>query len=115
LKHYYLKARNALKVHKPVKFSNLKLHSELPPIGGVYLVSRLVGGKPRILYIGKAKSLKARLYSNLLNGQLRSHTLSRKLLQLHALKDKAAVKAFLQAKCCVQWVCEDDLRCPLND
>ena len=129
MKNYYLKARNALNVHMPLKFSNPKLHSELPKVGGIYLVSRLVGGKPSIMYIGKAKSLRARLYLNLLNGQLRSHTLSRKFLQLHGLKDKAAVKAFLQAKCCVQWVCEADakersfiehhliahLRCPLND
>jgi hypothetical protein len=81
------------------------------------------------MYIGKAKSLRARLYSNLLNGQLRSHTLSRKFLKLHGLKNKKGVKAFLQTKCCAQWVCEADakersfiehhliahLRCPLND
>jgi excinuclease UvrABC nuclease subunit len=118
-----------MKLHVPVKFSNPKLHAMLPPGGGVYLVTRSVRGKREIMYVGKAKSLRGRLYSNLLNGQIRSHTLARKCLTHHLLKDKTAVKQFLQKQCSVQWVCEADpkersfvehhfiahFRSPLND
>lgn len=78
----YNEVLGQLKEHVPVQFSDSALYSKLPTESGVYLVSRVVRGKREILYVGKAKSIRSRLYRNLLNGQLRSHTLSRKLLAL---------------------------------
>ena len=100
----YTKVLRELSRHAPIKFDHSALHSELTTKGGVYLVSRVVRGKRELLYVGKAKSIRARLYSNLLNGQLRSHTLSRKLLALHSLKNKSQVKTLLQKECAAQWV-----------
>lgn len=125
----YRKVLGELKRCLPVRFSDPALHSKLPSEGGVYLVSRLRRGFAEIMYVGKAKSLKGRLYQNLLNGQLRSHTLSRKCAALYCLDDKPHVKAFLQKNCAVQWVRVPDgkersfvehfliayFRSPLND
>lgn len=125
----YAKALKTLKTFTPVQFSDGKLHNMLSPDGGVYVVSRDVDGVSEVIYVGKAKSLRSRLYQNLLNGQLRSHTLSRKCLALHRLRSKAGVKRFLQEQCSVRWVTVADkkdrsflehfliahLRSPLND
>lgn len=119
----------ALKRFTPVQFSDEKLHNKLLSDGGVYVVSHDVNGVSEVIYVGKAKSLRGRLYQNLLNGQLRSHTLSRKCLVLHRLRSKAGVKRFLREQCSVRWVTVPDkkdrsflehfliahFRCALND
>jgi excinuclease UvrABC nuclease subunit len=125
----YAKALRTLKGFAPVCFSDREFHRKLSPHGGVYVVSRGNGDVAEVIYIGKAASLRGRLYQNLLNGQLRSHTLSRKCLVLHQLRNKAGVKRFLREQCSVRWVTVPDkkersfvehfliahFRSPLND
>ncbi len=93
------------------------------------MVSCVTNGVLEVLYIGKAKNLKQRLYQNLLHGQLRSHTLKRKLLSHAGLSKREQVKSFLKKNCVAQWAQVQDakersfiehyaiahFRCPLND
>lgn len=106
----YSKKIIALKRQKLLRFNDQRLHGKLPDDGGIYLIIRDCSSKKSALYVGKAKDLKQRLYNNLLNGQDRSHTLSRKLRKGLGLKDKAAVKRFLLSDCGVRWVNEPDAK-----
>lgn len=100
----YRKILHAIERCTPLRLRVKNLHAMLPPRGGVYVVSQLVRGDRRVMYVGKAGSIRGRLYTNLLNGQLRSHTLSRKCLKLLGLTEKSEVKAFYQKSCAVQWI-----------
>jgi len=125
----YRRTAKALTRCKSISFSDSALHQTLPISGGIYMISSKTNGKSKVLYIGKATSIRQRLYQNLLNGQLRSHTLSRKLISYAGLKNKRQVKNFLKMNCVAQWTQVQDerersfvehyaiahFRCPLND
>ena len=125
----YRRIVKALSQCGAVSFSDSAFHQALPERGGIYMISRVTNGARNVLYIGKAKSLRQRLYQNLLNGQLRSHTLSLKLLRHAGLSSKQQVKNFLKRNCVAQWTQVQDakersfvehyaiahFRCPLND
>jgi excinuclease UvrABC nuclease subunit len=108
-------------------FNDPSLWSKLPPSGGIYLIYKK--NVPRPIYCGKAKSLRQRLFHNLLHGQDRSHTLKRKLRKHFSLRGKHAVKTLLQKQYFIRHVVENDpkersfiehfmishYRCPFND
>lgn len=125
----YAKPIAALKRAVALRFRDRALRGKLPKDGGIYAVLRVTGPTSSLLYIGKAKDLQQRLYHNLLHGQFRSHTLSRKLLKAMKLGSKKSVERFLVKECAVRWVVEKDakersylehfaiahFRSPLND
>jgi excinuclease UvrABC nuclease subunit len=62
------------------------------------------------MYIGKAKNIRQRVYSNLMKGQLRSHTFKRKLIRAGFADDNLTTKTYLASYCYVQFILEPDPR-----
>lgn len=89
-----------------IKFSDASLHARLGLTGGVYRI--FTNNNPdKTLYVGKSKNIKRRLYSNLLMGQIRSHTLKRKFIREGKCSDQASSKLYLKNNCSLQYVDED--------
>ena len=85
------------------------LHGNVKPIGGLYRVMKKWMPK-KTLYIGKAKNLRQRLYSNLMKGQTRSHTLKGKLIRARVCLSEDEARRFLSSNCYVQFIEIDDAR-----
>ena len=88
-------------------FKDASLHEKLKPIGGVYRIF-LKRNPNKTLYVGKAKSIRQRLYNNLLMGQIRSHTLKRKLIRENKCTDQETAKAYLKRNCALQYITEEN-------
>jgi len=71
----YRKAIDSLESQEPVLFGARDFHRSLPQDPGVYAVSYHTDNVKEVLYIGKASSLRDRLYYNLLQGDDAAHTL----------------------------------------
>jgi len=106
----YRSAIRKLQRSRLIRFSDNSLHRRLPTCGGVYVVIELTRRGACIIYCGKGVNIRQRLYNNLLQGQVRSHTLSGKLIKKRHLADKAAVKKYLSKCCAIRYLEESDVR-----
>ena len=103
----YKKKKDTLLKSEILRFNDTSFHEKLKPIGGVYRVF-LARNPKKTLYVGKAKSIRQRLYNNLLMGQIRSHTLKRKLIRQNKCIDQETAKAYLKRNCAVQYIEEEN-------
>jgi hypothetical protein len=106
----YSNALSTLRSGTPIAFSSALFHASLKPEGGLYVVLEQNRRRWRIIYCGKGKNLRNRLYGNLLNGQTRSHTLSAKLIKRRSLRTKGSVKRYLKEECAVRCYYEHNAR-----
>lgn len=104
----YREYRRKLSVAERVYLGRQSLHRDLPTTGGVYRITRK-GSPVRTLYIGKAKNIRQRIYSNLMKGQIRSHTFKRKLINSGTCLS-GDEKAYLAKRCMVQFIAICDSR-----
>ena len=91
------------------RFSNSNIHSLLDKEGGIYRITANHDAN-KTLYIGKAKNIRQRLYSNLLMGQIRSHTLKRKFINAGKCTNQKTAKEYLKKRCSLQYITESDAR-----
>ena len=84
------------------------LHGTLTTNGGLYRITWRENPK-KAIYVGKAKSIRQRIYNNLMKGQIRSHTLKRKLIRTNFCLE-GDEKIYLSNRCMVQYIELDDPR-----
>lgn len=107
MKNSYTTKTSKLLKSEVHRFNDALLHDKLKPVGGVYRVF-LARNPDKTLYVGKAKSIRQRLYNNLLMGQIRSHTLKRKLIRENKCSNQETAKAYLKRNCALQYIDEED-------
>lgn len=105
----YQEALTNLLNSKRIPFSADDLHKALYKSGGLYRITHNSDPK-KTLYIGKAKDIKQRLYNNLLMGQVRSHTLKRKLIKAKKCTAQPSAKKYLQNNCSLQYILMENPR-----
>jgi excinuclease UvrABC nuclease subunit len=74
----------------------------------VYCVSERTGNAVEVIYIGKSKDLRNRIYKNHLIGSRRFSTLKRKIIQSEGFSNDADVENYLRERCAVQFVIIED-------
>ena len=90
-----------------LKFSDFK-PSLIPEKEGVYCISLIENNK--ILYIGRTKNLRQRLYNNHLMGPLSNARLKKYLIDNNIVTDIDEAKKYILTNCQAKWIYENDYR-----
>lgn len=93
----------------PVPYLNLT-ESQLPKVGGVYLISANVDGAVIPYYVGRASTLARRLYTNHLMGNQSTARLKKYMVESGEVSNMTAAKEFLRQNCSIQWILESEYR-----
>ena len=105
----FSRRKNSLCDAERISLGAVLLHSRLSTQGGIYRITS-AWAPEKTLYVGKAKNIRQRIYSNLMKGQMRSHTFKRKLDKDGRCDGNSGAKAYLARNCYVQFILEPDAR-----
>lgn len=98
-----------LSAQDPIYFKDLK-PSDMPNnTAGVYII--FDKGADAVLYVGRTKNLRTRLYRNHLNGRIESARLKHYLMKDESrdkIKTEDDAREFLINNCCFKYITEDD-------
>jgi len=94
---------------KPIRF-NAITPSQIPKVGGVYLITAKKSSKESAYYIGRSKNLRQRIYNNHLMGPVTNARLKRYLITAKVCQNVKDAKDFIKTYCLVRWIEEDDVR-----
>ena len=94
---------------KPIRF-NAITPSQIPEVGGVYLITAKKSSKESAYYIGRTKNLRQRIYKNHLMGPVTNARLKRYLIAAKVCRNVKDAKEFIKTYCLVRWIEEADIR-----
>jgi len=94
----------------PVSFGDEGFHAALPKTGGVYIVESEESLLPTPLYVGQAKDVRQRIYTNHLKGNKCASRLRAALIDSCLCKNEEQVSEFLAQECRVRCICIEDAR-----
>lgn len=95
-----------------IPFSTIK-PSMLPQQKGIYILSEMIDGIEVVLYIGRSKNLRNRIYTNHLHGSITNARLKKYMMNDAShicFEDLELAKKHIKEKCYVRWFFEDDIR-----
>lgn len=87
--------------------------SVLPEKKGVYIISELINNVELVLYIGRSKNLRNRIYRNHLMGSTTNARLKNYMIKdiNHPCFDNIGLaKKYIKQKCYVRWIFEEDVK-----
>jgi len=93
----------------PLAFADL-VPSNVPAVGGVYLITARLDGSEEPYYVGRSKNLRRRIYTNHLMGPLANARLKKYLINTGECSDLLSAKQFIRGCCLVRWLEESDIR-----
>lgn len=103
INEYYIDIFKKFLSNDKIEFSN-DMQGDLQNISGVYrIIEKSGNGSEQTIYIGESSDLQRRLYSDLLKGNSKSHTLIKKLIKKGLYANAEGVKMFLKSKCSCQF------------
>lgn len=87
--------------------------SVLPEQKGIYIISEIINDIEVVLYVGRSKNLRNRIYRNHLMGSTTNARLKNYIIKdsKHScFENLELAKKYIKEKCYVRWFFEDDIR-----
>lgn len=87
--------------------------SVIPERKGIYIISEMINDIEVILYIGRSKNLRNRIYRNHLMGSTTNARLKNYMMKDNnhpCFDDVELAKKYIKEKCYVRWLFEEDVR-----
>lgn len=109
---YLNSSLNQILLMEKISYNNIR-YSTLPQQKGIYIISEMLEGVELVLYIGRSKNLRNRIYTNHLHGSITNARLKKYIINdsTHICFENLAMsKKYIKEKCYVRWLFEDDFR-----
>jgi uncharacterized SAM-binding protein YcdF (DUF218 family) len=103
---------DSLLAMEPIAFRDIK-PIVLPKSAGVYLISETREGVEYVLYVGRTKNFKQRIYTNHLMGAVNTARLKKYIIndKSHSCYGNVkSAKQYIRDNCYVRWICIEDMR-----
>ncbi len=87
--------------------------SVIPMQKGIYIISELIDNNEVVLYIGRSKNLRNRVYRNHLMGSTTNARLKNYMVKDNnhlCFENIELAKKYIKEKCYVRWIFEEDIR-----